>query len=477
MATTVDIERAEQRRWKLRPEWTESKLHQAMVEREFVAPERQQALVAPVLRQVVGFAAKQVPYYQSLFKRLGLTSADIAGPADLPRLPMLTRADVQEHKTALQALKLPQGHEVGGRTRTSGSTGQPVEVIQTARSMGMFHVLKQRQLRWARFDPLGRFGMIRPPQDLPKGPTGERLAVGETCHRDSWLAQVGPYFETGPIIGFSTRNALESQMDWLEQQQPDYLMGQSAELEHLALGFQDRAPLRGLKGLLAITQQLTPEMQQRVERCFDAPVHENYGFNEIGIVATRCREGGRYHVNSEHCLVEIVDEDGQPCPAGQRGRLLVTTLVNLAMPLLRYDSGDLAEAVEGPCPCGRSLPAFGTIHGRYRRIAHLPPETFEYWATLRRALGDMPDELSRHLRQYQVHQYRDGRYELRLVVAGPLAAAFTERVEAEWAEAGAPSPPPLTITILDEIPRPPGGKFQDFTSDFAPAPGSENAGR
>jgi len=327
--------------------------------------------------------------------------------------------------------------------------------------------LKQRQMRWARLDPSGRIGMIRPPQDLPKKPDGQRLGEGETYRLDSWTPQVGPYFQTGPMVGFSTRNSLDSQMDWLEKQQLDYLIGQSAELEHLALGFQDRQPLRGLKSVLAITQQMTPEMQQRIERSFDAMVHENYGFNEIGIVATRCREGGRYHVNTEHCLVEIVDDEGRPCPAGQRGHLLATTLTNLAMPLLRYDSGDLAEAVEGPCPCGRSLPAFGAIHGRYRRIANLPPETFEHWAALRRALGDMPAELSRHLRQYQVHQYRDGRYELRLVVAGTLAAAFTERVEAEWAETGAPSPPPLTIVVVDEIPRPPGGKFQDFTSDFA----------
>ena len=475
MATTFEIEQAEQRRWKLLPKWSKSDWHNHLVRREFQGAEQQAARAADALRRILGFAVERVPYYRALFERLGLTVDSIRSPADLPALPMLTRSIVQEQAVALRAESLPEGEVFAGMTKTSGSTGQPVAVFHTRRSFWMYHLLKQRQMRWARFDPMGRIGMIRPPQDLPKDPKGRRIEVGETARRDSWAPQVGPFFETGPMFGFSNRNSLESQMDWVQAQKLDYLIGQSAELEHLALGFQDQPQFQGLQGIMAITQQLTPEMRQRVERVFKSTVLETYGFNEIGIVANRCLEGGRFHVNAEHCLVEIVDAEGNPCPPGQRGHLLATGLMNPAMPLLRYDSGDLAEPVEGPCPCGRTLPSFGAIHGRYRRIANLPGDTFKYWAALRRALGDMPDDLSKHLRQYQVHQYRDGRYELRLVVAGDLAPAFKERIEAEWAETGAPEPPPLSVLIVDEIPRPPGGKFQDFTSDFAPEPGSEAA--
>lgn len=441
-----------------------------MVAREFLTPEQESALEAKALRGIMDFAARQVPYYRALFARLGITAENISDPGDLPALPPLTRSDVQQHSAALRAQHLPEGQKIIGTTKTSGSTGQPVEIVQTTQSRRMFAILKQRQMRWARFDPLGRIGMIRTPLDIPLGPDGQRLGEGETRSLDSWSAQVGPYFETGPLFAFSNRNSLERQMDWLEEMRLDYLIGQSSELEHLALGFQGRQPLEGLRGILAITQQMTPEMQQRIEHAFGTKVHENYGFNEIGIVATRCLEGGRYHVNTEHCLAEIADDDGKPCPPGERGHILVTALTNLAMPLLRYDSGDLAEAVEGPCPCGRSLPAFGAIHGRYRRIVNLPADTFGYWAALRRALADMPAELSKPLRQYQLHQYRDNRYELRLVVARALAPAFSERIQSEWASTGAADPPPLAILIVDEIPRPPGGKFQDFTSDFAMPP-------
>ena len=475
MASTLALEQVEQRRWKLNPKWARVNWFDLLVEREFLSADEQKGRESEALRQIVRFAAGNVPYYRGLFKRLGITAGDIQAREDLPALPPLARTEVQEHAAALRARRLPPGHKASAKTRTSGSTGQPVEVIHANFSYRMFNILKQRQMRWGRFDPAGRFAMIRPAKDLPRQPGGEPAGADETRRYPIWWPLVGPYFETGPLFGFSNANSLESQMEWLEEHRPDYLLGLSAELEHLALGFQDRPRLESLRGLQAISQQLTPEMRRRIEGTFGVPVEESYGLNEIGIVAFRCTEGGRYHVNAEHCLVEVVDEDGKPCRPGQRGRILVTTITNTAMPLLRYDPDDLAEAVDGPCPCGRTLPAFGAIHGRYRRIVSLPPGTMEYWRALLRALGDMPAELSKPLRQYQLHQFRDGRFELRLVAAGALAAAFTERIESEWKKAGAPEPAPLAFASVDEIPRTPGGKFQDFTSDFALSPVPETA--
>ena len=103
-------------------------------------------------------------------------------------------------------------------------------------------------------------------------------------------------------------------------------------------------------------------MREHIERSFGCPIHQNYGLNEIGLVATRC-DAGRYHVHSEHCIVEIVGPDGRSVAPGETGRLIVTGLNNWAMPLLRYDADDLGTAVEGPCPCGRTLPSFGDVVG------------------------------------------------------------------------------------------------------------------
>ena len=47
-------------------------------------------------------------------------------------------------------------------------------------------------------------------------------------------------------------------------------------------------------------------------------------------------------------MVEIVDENGRPSAPGSTGAIVVTDLKNAAMPLLRYDTDDTAEAVAGP---------------------------------------------------------------------------------------------------------------------------------
>lgn len=469
MPTSLDREQAEQKRWRLRPNYANFEWPNLLLRREFVSTDVECNLQAGALQHIVRFAASQTPFYRDLFQRLALDPADIKGSADLVKLPILTREVVQENFHALRAEKLPQGETLGGTTKTSGSTGQPVKVLHSKRSLGMFKILKQRHLRWARFDPAGCFAIIRPAPDLPKTPQGATLAEGETLEMDSWALQVGRYYKTGRMIAFSNLNAIDSQCEWLARHNPDYLLCQPAELEHLALAFGRVRPLEGLKGLLSIGQQAPAEMRRQIERAFAVPLHENYGLNEIGIVAQRCEEGGRYHVNAEHCLVEITDNEGRPCPPGARGRLLVTTMMNVVMPLLRYDTGDLAEAAaEGPCPCGRSLPAFGPIHGRFRRLVNLPDGVYKSFSTLRNAMGDLPAELMAPLRQFQVHHYRDGRLELRLVTAGPLAPAFEEHLRGLWRQAGEPAP--LSMVRVDSIPRPPGGKFQDFTSDLMPEP-------
>jgi phenylacetate-CoA ligase len=177
-------------------------------------------------------------------------------------------------------------------------------------------------------------------------------------------------------------------------------------------------------------------------------------------------------VHSEHCLVEIVGADGRAVAAGETGRLIVTGLSNLAMPLLRYDADDLAVAADGPCPCGRTLPSFADIVGRFSQFASLPGRSFVMFETMRLAIQKAPAEQTRDLRQFQLHQFRDGRYELRLLARARLPDVFAQHVQHEWAKA-APSPnSSLTLRYVDAIERGAGGKYQAFSSDFIAKGGS-----
>lgn len=329
----------------------------------------------------------------------------------------------------------------------------------------MFAALKQREYRWFRFDPAGTLASFRIPTHLPPGKDGSSLRSGETARASVW-----PYmnnFVTGPFLGMSTDTPAAERIQWLRRERPDHLIAYSETLEHLAFAAGGETVAPGLKGILAISEQLTPGMRALAERSFAAPVQQNYGLNEIGLVAARC-EAGRYHVHSEHCVVEIVDDAGRACAVGQTGRIVITGLTNVAMPLIRYDSGDLAVAVAGDCDCGRTLPAFGEIVGRYSRVTHLPAGTMGQVLALRDGVEQMPLEFGGDLREFQVHQFRDRRMELRLVVRAPLPEQFAERMRAIWTRVAGSNGPDFSIVYVDAIERSPGGKFQVITSDFMP---------
>ena len=464
----VKQELAELSHWRLRPQYKHySQVFSRMIEREFISPQAQQRRQSAALSHIALEAADNVPYYHELFQQLQLDDASLAGTDWLSRLPILSRENVQANFSRLCSphYSVQQGN--AGIAKTSGTTGKPVEVLQSARNMGMFALLKQRELRMFRFDTQQSFASIRSPIDLPRRADRKPLGKGEEFHHDRWPL-VGRYFETGSFACFGNNNDIEQQAHWLHDRRPNYLLAHSADLEHLALAFQPLGKADFLKGMLAISQQMKDSMRRNIARSFAAPLQQNYGLNEIGLVATRCPESDHYHVHAEHCLVEVTDNDGRPLPAGQQGRLLITALGNPAMPLLRYDSDDLAEIPTEACPCGRTLPSFRNIEGRYRRNAFLPEGTWQFWDALLNGFDEIPNDVFAHIHQYQLHQYRDGRYELRIVATKALTANLETGLRQTLDRMMPGAATKLTVMQVSEIPRPASGKIQNFTSDYFP---------
>lgn len=466
VATNLSQEREEQRRWHLRSRFAGLKVFDRLVENEFLSEAQQSAGQAAALARVVRFAAQQVPYYRDVFAARGLKPEDVQTPKDLVKLPLLDKDLVRANHDRLRPARLPRGEKHYGVFSTSGTTGQPTKTHHTVSSNTMFTYLAQRQYRWCRFDPSKAIAFFRAPDDLPPRRDRRPWQDGETCRQIHWR-YVGRVFETGPWLGLTMTTPVERQIEWLRAQRPAYLCAHASWVEHLCYAAAGETLADSLESVLGITEDMRPSARAFVEHSLAVPVHQNYGMNEIGLMAMRCA-AGRYHVHAEHCLIEIVDDQGQPCPPGVTGRIAVTALRNPAMPLIRYDTDDMAEAVAGPCPCGRSLPSFGNLTGRYRRHISLPEGSYQLFLALRTAVNGLPGEAIRDLRQFQVHQYRDGRFELRAAVAGPLPPTFHNAVRSAWAAAIGERAETLEIVEVERIPRGPSGKFQDFTSDYMP---------
>jgi phenylacetate-coenzyme A ligase PaaK-like adenylate-forming protein len=462
--TSVAEEKTEQRRWRPRPQYAHLPYFDSLLESEFYPADRQRELAGQGVHRVLRFACSEVPFYRAMFERLRLSPDDFKSADALTRLPILTRRDLIEHEEALRAQRLPAGERVAGYTMSSGTTGRPTRVAISVLANMMFTLLSQRRYRWFRFDPSAAFVEIRAPHLLPRRPDGSLCPPDQVLKMGRWR-YVGVMFETGPYVAFSLAHPPQQIIAWLREHDPAYLCSYPGVLEELAFACVDHRPNDGLRALLSVASQLTEPMRRRIQETFGLPLHQGYGLNEIGQVAAEC-EAGRFHVHAEHCHVEIVDDDGQPCRPGQLGRILVTGLQNLAMPLVRYDTDDAAMWMQGPCPCGRTLPSFGRLAGRLRRFAVLPEGTRPRVNVLLETIESAPPAMLANLRRYQIHQHRDGRFELRVQVAAALPDEFGKLMRDVWRQHGFESQGPLEIVTVDDIPLGPSGKRQDFTSDF-----------
>ena len=99
-----------------------------------------------------------------------------------------------------------------------------------------------------------------------------------------------------------------------------------------------------------------------------------YGTSELGTVAASCsrspRAAAAMHLFEDLFLVEVL-RHGQPVPPGEVGRLVVTDLINTAMPLIRYDVGDVGRLHLEPCPCGRTTARLEVL-GRVQEVLSTP---------------------------------------------------------------------------------------------------------
>lgn len=267
-----------------------------------------------------------------------------------------------------------------------------------------------------------------------------------------------PGYASGPLVVLNIRATIAEQLEWLDREQPAYLLVYPSVLR--ALVERCRARGRGLASLRGVTtfgEMLPEDVALLCERELGVPLRDLYSAVEVGTVALQPRQGSHYLVQAERILVEILDASGAPCRPGTIGRVVATPLHNFAMPLLRYDLGDFAEA-GGADPGGSGLPVLNRVMGRVRNLLTLPSGE-RIFPSFIHAVRAEPA-----VRQFQIVQKSRERLELRLAVAAPLDAAREEGLAARLAHALGHRFA-LDFIYVESIAADPSGKYEDFKSE------------
>jgi phenylacetate-CoA ligase len=303
------------------------------------------------LQRLVAHAHARVPRYRRLFEQHGLRPEHVRGRADLDRIPVTTRPDLQA--------AAPDDAIVEGWSRdrldvhaTSGSTGSPLRVWRSRFEARLRQAFRMRTLRHfgvrSRDRQVG-VGLVQPHIKEDGGPVAGLLRRLGFFHRATVDLRLGD----------------ERIAEALARLRPDVLLGYASALDHLAavLGPRDLARIRP-RALVSGAEVLTPAMRERIGRVFQASVHDWYGSHELGLIAWQCGQSPAYHVADDNVLLEVLTADGRPAAVGESGEVVATSLHGFAMPIIRYRLGDVVTRGPAPCACGQPYATILTIEGR-----------------------------------------------------------------------------------------------------------------
>ncbi len=256
----------------------------------------------------------------------------------------------------------------------------------------------------------------------------------------------------------SVLEPLEDQYSLLKELDPDILHGLPSLVQMLAArALADGWRPARLRRVFTASEALQPSVRDLIEHALGAPVIDSYASAEA-FIAWQCERRNGYHVNVRSVFLEIVDDDDQAVAPGEAGRVLITTLDNPAMPLLRYAIGDMAVAGDGrPCPCGQPGPIVPHVLGR--RIDLLEPfgRPVSPWGLVARM-----HELV-FVRQFQIAQTESDALSVLVVCRAELDAPAIEALVAD--ELG----PGLRVDVreVERIDRLPSGKYAAATNLLA----------
>ncbi len=422
-------------------------------------------------------AAANTPYYRAHFPK------DLPPRLDLAAwraLPLLSREAVQEEREALLSGALPLGHQRGQEANSSGSSGRHVTVVQDRAALAVNAALSQRGHLWHGRDTSLRCAVIR------------AEVAGMRRPGQSWGAG------GGQVHLLDIHTPVRDQLDWLLEREPDYIStyatNAGALLEEAA-----RAGVRwpGLRQVMTFGEVVAPELRARCLEVWGAPLVDGYSSVELGHLAQECpldgrsaeedplgsRDGSavhvsaahvsaphvsapRYHVAAEQVLFEVLREDGSACAPGETGRVVVTSLHNFVMPLIRYELGDYATLGE-PCECGRGLPVLTRIDGRVRGLLRLRDGDVLWPRFASNILGrELP------IRQFRLVQtgYVEFRLELVSEILTEPQVARLRALVLGVLKRHLGEVPQLALVYRESLPRSAGGKFEDFVSEVLSRP-------
>ena len=394
--------------------------------------ERLQAL----LRQ----AQTQVPYYRELFKKLGLDSRDITSLDDFAQIPILSKGTLRGRLGELKADNFASYKPY--RTQTSGTTSRMTTLYRSR-----YHEAFRAAVVWRFYHQHGhKFG-------------------------DRWVNIVCRNFDPdSPVCEFNRiencllvntyhiiRGSRQEIVDAIREFSPNLIWTHPSTLGILAKYIVSRglAPIE--VPLVAVySEKLFPHVRRALEAAFPGRIIEYYANRENSFAAWGYADDHFYEV-SEYCHLEVANRAADDAT----GDLITTSLHNYAVPLIRYDPGDVVKW-HGYADQQQPYPVVELLGGRGKDVLVTRDGlTVPYFL----AYIDAKD--FNKLEKFQIEQLNIDEIILRVVPKANYNREQDEPLLLEYAAKSIAEKLKVHLEYVDDIPLTETGKYRSVISKLA----------
>lgn len=325
---------------------------------EFAPSEHIEKLQQQLLRQSLTYVNEHSPFYRKRFIEHGIDIAAIASPADLVNIPVTTKDDLQLHND--EFFCVPR-HQIVDYSTTSGTLGDPVTFGLTDKDLDRLAYNEAIS-----FDCAG----------IQKGDIVQLMTTMDRRFVAGLAYFLGLRMLGAGIIRVGA-GIPQLQWDSILKYQPKYLITVPSFLlkmieyaENHGIDYQNS----GVVGAICIGEPLRNDdfssniLATKITDKWNIRLLSTYASTEMSTAFTECPIGNGGHHHPELIINEVLDDNNNPVPDGQRGELTITTLGVEGMPLVRFKTGDIVTMHSEKCRCGRTTTRVGPVVGRKQQM-------------------------------------------------------------------------------------------------------------
>ena len=336
--------------WAFKDRSNHLKYHKSFEKLQFESREELEHIQFSQLQTMLLHAYTNTSYYRGLFDSIKFDPSQFDDIAQITQIPLLTKTLIQSKSDNLIAKGYKKDLLIP--FKTGGSTGKSLTVYSNRERLERGVAVADMCFKWTGWNIAEPIARVWGNPPLPKT-MKERLR--------NILIQ--------PIVWLDTMNLNELSMlefvkKW-EKTSPSLLHGHAHSLYIFAKFLYDKniTHLRP-KGIISTSMMLLSHERTLLEKVFDVKVIDLYGCEEVGLIACECPQHEGMHLNYFNNFIEFIKDDGSPAKPGEEGSIVVTSLTNHAMPIIRYRIEDTGVPSVHRCSCGRNMPLMEKITGR-----------------------------------------------------------------------------------------------------------------